>query len=168
MTEPLPQQDSVPQTQVPPEPAPSAAETPTPVAPAAPAPVPVPAAPSGAKKILIVEDERPLAHALEMKLKHEGFAPEVVANGEDALNALEHATEYSLMLLDLIMPRVDGFTVLSEMKRRGIGIPPVMVLSNLGQEEDRRKAKELGAVNYFVKSNTPISEIVSAIKQALA
>ncbi len=157
-----PEQESAAETQSSPAPdtQPSAPDT---AAPASPQPET-----AGGKKILIVEDEKPLAHALEMKLKHEGFVPEVVPNGEDALNALNNATSYSLMLLDLIMPRVDGFTVLSEMKRRGISIPPVMVLSNLGQEEDRKKAKELGAVNYFVKSNTPISEIVSAIKQTLA
>lgn len=131
-----------------------------------------PAAPSQAgtaptgKTVLIVEDEKPLSHALEMKLKNEGFVAKTVMNGEDALVLLK-AGGYDLVLLDLIMPKLDGFSVLQELKDRGTKVP-VIVLSNLGQEEDRTKAKELGAVNYFVKSNTPIAEIVTCVKTLLA
>jgi DNA-binding response OmpR family regulator len=114
---------------------------------------------------LVVEDEKPLAHALEMKLKHEGYNVKVVMNGEEAIAELKNPG-YGMMLLDLIMPRVDGFTVLNEMKSNNISMP-VIVLSNLGQEEDRKKAKELGAADYFVKSNTPIADIVTRVKALL-
>ncbi|MFA5800031.1 MAG: response regulator [Candidatus Peribacteraceae bacterium] len=117
------------------------------------------------KSVLIVEDERPLAHALEMKLKSQGYQTHIAVNGEDALAELKKGG-YHLMLLDLIMPVMDGFAVLEEMKGRKTRVP-VIVLSNLGQDEDRTKAKELGAIDYFVKSNTPIAEIIARVQSVL-
>jgi DNA-binding response OmpR family regulator len=125
---------------------------------------PEPAVKKG-KVILIVEDERPLSHALEMKLKSQGYDTQVCTNGEDALEAMEKGG-CKLVLLDLIMPVMDGFGVLEEMQKRKLKIP-VIILSNLGQEEDRNKAKTLGAIDYFVKSNTPIAEIVNRVKTVL-
>ena len=129
-----------------------------------------PAAPAGpavsnGKRILIVEDERPLSHALEMKLKNQGYDTHVVMNGSDALAEVKGG-KYDLVLLDLIMPIMDGFAVLAELKAQKIKIP-VIVLSNLGQDEDRSKTKDLGAIDYFVKSNTPIADIVARVKTAL-
>ncbi|MDD5041086.1 MAG: response regulator [Candidatus Peribacteraceae bacterium] len=117
------------------------------------------------KHILIVEDERPLAHALELKFRHEGFDTHICLDGEEAL---KEATEgkHDVILLDLIMPRMDGFTFLQEMKTRGVKTP-VVVLSNLGQDEDRARAQELGAVGYYVKSNTPIMEIIKQVESLL-
>ncbi len=117
---------------------------------------------SNGKKILIVEDEKPLSHALEMKLRNQGFETTVVTNGHDALEILSK-TKYDVVLLDLIMPVLDGFGVLGEMQNKKIKIP-VIVISNLGQAEDRAKTKALGAVDYFVKSNTPIAEIIERVK----
>ncbi len=117
------------------------------------------------KRILIVEDERPLSHALEMKLGHEGYETHVVTNGTDALEVLK-TEKYHLILLDLIMPVMDGFAVLAALKEHKNTVP-VIVLSNLGQAEDQAKTKELGAVDYFVKSNTPIADIVARVKTAL-
>lgn len=116
----------------------------------------------GGKAVLIVEDERPLAHALEMKLKNEGYATHTCMNGTDALAELEKGG-YGLVLLDLIMPVMDGFGVLTEMQQRKYNVPAI-VLSNLGQDEDRGKAKTLGAIDYFVKSNTPIAQIIQRVK----
>ena len=120
---------------------------------------------SNGKNILIVEDERPLSHALEMKLRAQGFSTKVVMNGQDALTELAIG-KYDMVLLDLIMPIMDGFGVLEEMKNKKLKVP-VIVLSNLGQDEDRTKTKALGAVDYFVKSNTPIAEILERVKSAL-
>lgn len=116
-------------------------------------------------QILIVEDERPLAHALELKFENEGFETKTCTNGVDAL---EEATKntYDMILLDLIMPQMDGFTFLEEMKAKKKKAK-VIILSNLGQDEDRIRAKELGAVGYFVKSNTPITNIIKSVKSAL-
>ncbi len=142
---------------------PTSKKAPTDPAAAAPAAAPK-AAPKG-KAILIVEDERPLSHALEMKLKSQGFNAVISMNGESALVELKKGG-YAMVLLDLIMPIMDGFAVLEEMKKQKIKIP-VIVLSNLGQDEDRAKAKDLGAIDYFVKSNTPIAEIVNRVKSVL-
>ena len=117
------------------------------------------------KMILIVEDEKPLAHALEMKLKNDGFITKTCINGSDALEEVKK-NDYAMMLLDLIMPVVDGFAVLEGMKAAKLKTP-VIVLSNLGQEEDRVKAKGLGAIDYFVKSNTPLADIIKRVKSAI-
>lgn len=117
------------------------------------------------KRILIVEDERPLAHALELKFQHEGFDTHICSDGEDALKEMTEG-KYNVILLDLIMPRMDGFTFLQEMKNRGVKTPTV-VLSNLGQDEDKTRAKALGAVGYYVKSNTPIMEIIKQVESLL-
>ena len=120
---------------------------------------------SKGKSVLIVEDERPLAHALEMKLQSQGYQTTIATNGECALVELKK-NKYALVLLDLIMPVVDGFAVLEGMKSQKIRVP-VIVLSNLGQDEDRAKAKELGAIEYYVKSNTPIAEIIARVNSAI-
>ncbi len=121
---------------------------------------------SGKKKVLIIEDERPLAHALELKLSHEGYEPAVALTGSEGLQKALTG-EYAVILLDLIMPELDGFSLLEQLQQKGIKTP-VIVLSNLGQEEDKAKAKSLGAIDYFVKANTPILEIVKRMKGAMA
>ncbi len=114
------------------------------------------------RQILIVEDERPLAHALELKLSHEGFTVHVALTGtEGAKEAL--TGKYAIILLDIIMPELDGFALLQQLKERKIKTP-VIVLSNLGQEEDKAKANDLGAKEYFVKANTPIVDIIRRVK----
>ncbi len=118
---------------------------------------------SSAKRILIVEDERPLSHALELKLTHEGYDVATAATGAAGLKAALDDGPFSLILLDLILPEMDGFAVLQALKAKK-SKTPVVVLSNLGQDEDRRKAKELGAKDYLVKSNAPLSEIVALVK----
>lgn len=117
------------------------------------------------KKILIAEDEKPIAKAMELKLNHSGFEARTVFDGDEALEALGKE-EFDLVVLDLIMPKRDGFSTLAEIKKRGIKAP-VIISSNLSQEEDLAKAKELGAVDFFIKSNTPINEIVENIKKYL-
>lgn len=115
--------------------------------------------------ILIIEDEKPLAHALELKLGHEGFVPTVALSGAKGLQ-VALAGKHDLILLDLIMPEVDGFTILQEMTTKNVKTP-VIVLSNLGQDEDRKKAEGFGVIGYFVKANTPIADIVKKVKSVL-
>ena len=117
------------------------------------------------KKILIIEDEKPMARALELKLTHEGFEAKIVFNGESALELLEKE-KFDLIVCDLVMPKVDGFKVLEALKEKKI-TTPVMVLTNLSQEEDEKRAKSLGAKEFFIKSNTPIANIVERITQLL-
>jgi DNA-binding response OmpR family regulator len=117
------------------------------------------------KSILIVEDDKPIAHALALKLTHEGFEVAAASDGEQALEMLAK-NKFDLMLMDLVMPRMDGFRLLERMKEGGY-TTPVVVTSNLSQEEDMKRSKELGAVGYIVKSNTPIVEIVAKVREIL-
>jgi len=117
------------------------------------------------KKILIAEDEKPMARALEAKLKGEGYNAKAVFNGKEAIQEIE-VGKYDLALLDLIMPEMDGFGVLGWAKKNQIKTP-IIVATNLSQEQDEKKAKELGAIDYFVKSDTPLSVIVKKVKSVL-
>ncbi len=115
------------------------------------------------KSILVVDDEKSLAQALELKLKHAGYEAKAVFNGQAAVDELR-VNHYDVVLLDLVMPTMGGFEVLETLKRENIKLP-IIVTSNLSQEEDIKKATSLGATEYFVKSNTPISDIVSQIEK---
>ena len=114
------------------------------------------------KKILIIEDEKPLARALELKLSYEGFEVQVLPNGEGAISLIEKE-KFSLVICDLIMPKVDGFQLLQMVKEKEIKTP-VIILTNLSQAEDEKRVRALGAVDFFVKSDTPLSKIVDFIK----
>ena len=117
------------------------------------------------KRILIIEDEKTLARALEIKLTLSGFEVKAVFNGEDGLSLLQKEP-FDLILLDLIMPKMDGFGVLTALKAQKIETP-VMVLSNLSQESDMKRTKEFGAKEFFIKSNTPIATIVERVIRLL-
>jgi DNA-binding response OmpR family regulator len=117
------------------------------------------------KKILVSEDEKPLAHALELKLKSAGYEVMVAENGEMALDLLKQHT-FDLVLLDLVMPKKDGFGVLTELQERG-DKTPVIVSSNLSQEEDIKRAKSMGAVDFFIKSDTALVDIVKKVNTYL-
>jgi len=114
------------------------------------------------KKILVVEDERPIAQALELKLKSEGFEPDMAYDGEEALEKMKKG-EYALVILDLVLPKLDGFAVLEAAKKENI-TTPIIVASNLSQPEDEEKAKSLGAKDFLIKSNTTIAAIVEKVK----
>ena len=117
------------------------------------------------KRVLIVEDEKPMARALGLKLAHVGFETAIASNGEEALALLEQ-TPFDRVLLDLMMPKLDGFGTLQALKDRGVKTPAV-VLSNLSQAEDEKRAKALGAKKFFVKSDTPIATIVAYVQETL-
>lgn len=121
--------------------------------------------PSGKKKILIIEDEKPLAHALELKMTHEGYETTVASTGRQGLEEASTG-KYDLILLDLILPEIDGFAILEALKEKKLK-PVIVVLSNLGQDEDRKKAEEFGVKNYLVKSNVPLADIVKVVKASI-
>jgi DNA-binding response OmpR family regulator len=118
-----------------------------------------------AKNILIAEDEKPMAKALELKLTKEGFNVSVAYDGEEALNLIAKK-KFDLMLLDIMMPKVDGFSVLTKLNEEKLKLP-VIVSSNLSQVEDIERAKSLGAVDFLVKSNVTLAEIIQKIKAIL-
>jgi DNA-binding response OmpR family regulator len=119
------------------------------------------------KHILIVEDEHAIAKALQLKMQHSGFSVETAVNGQEALALCEKKKNaFDLILLDLIMPIMNGFDFLAALKEKGIHIP-VIVSSNLSQEEDMKRAKELGAADYYVKSEIPIADVVTRVQKTL-
>lgn len=115
------------------------------------------------KKILIAEDEKPMAQVLKLKLTQAGFVVKTVGDGEEALNELGKEP-YHLLLLDLLMPVVDGWTVLSKVKGKNIKI---IVISNLNQQEDIVKAKNLGAIDFWVKSDISLTSVVDKVAEIL-
>ena len=117
------------------------------------------------KKILIIEDEKPLARALELKLTFSGFEVKTLYSGEDLLATLEKE-DFDLIICDLVMPKVDGFQALKLLKENGIKTS-VIILTNLSQEEDEKRALDLGAAGFFIKSNTPISTVVKKVQEIL-
>lgn len=117
------------------------------------------------KRILIIEDEKPLSHALDLKLSHEGFEVIATDSGEAGLDFLSKES-FDLVLTDLIIPGLDGFKVLETIQQKKMKIP-VIVMTNLNQEEDKTRAFDLGATGFFVKSNSTISEIVESVKKTI-
>ncbi|MCD4694163.1 response regulator [bacterium] len=117
------------------------------------------------KKILIVEDERPMAKALELKLNKSGFLAKAVGNGQEAVNLLKKE-KFDLVITDLVMPKMDGFGLLEYIKKNKIKIK-VIVASNLSQDDDVVRAKKLGASDFLVKSNIPITKVVERVKNIL-
>jgi len=114
--------------------------------------------------ILVAEDDKLYAKVYQNKLTKEGYQVTVVNNGNDAIKKASEIKP-SLILLDLIMPEMDGFEVLKRMKSNPeTKSIHVLVMSNLGQDTDIAKAKDLGAEDYFVKSNVSITELMEKIK----
>ncbi len=115
--------------------------------------------------ILVAEDERPLAKALALKLADAGFKVRIVTDGLQAIDALK-LESFSLVLMDLVMPKVDGFGILEYIRNSQLKVP-VVVLSNLSQQETRDRVFRMGAVDYYVKADIELSEIVERVKKLL-
>ncbi|MDP1689137.1 MAG: response regulator [bacterium] len=115
------------------------------------------------KKLLLVEDDPFLSSLLKARLAKEGFVVAYAADGEEALELLRKEKP-DLVLLDLILPKKSGFEVLEIMRDdpRLVKLP-VMIVSNLGQESDIARGKELGAVAYFIKAKTSIDVLAKEI-----
>lgn len=118
-------------------------------------------------KVLIVEDDSFIVDMYTTKLELEGFQ---VVSAEDGLKGLEVAKREkpTIILLDILMPKMDGFAYLEAAKKDPeIKDIPVLLLTNLGQKEDVQKGYELGAVGYLIKAHFMPSEVVEKIKQIL-
>ena len=124
-------------------------------------------APSGRKKILLVEDDEGLAQVKTTRLDVEGFEVRRVPNGEDALaSALEFKP--NLIILDVMMPKVSGFDGLAILRNTPeTANIKVIILTALSQESDRKKAEEMGVDDYLVKSQVVIADVVERVKLQL-
>jgi len=117
--------------------------------------------------VLIVEDEDFLIRALEDNLVAEGYTVDIAKNGAEAVEKIGKKKP-DLVLLDILMPQKDGFFVLEEIKKNPEWkLIPVIVLSNLGEDTIIKRALEMGADDYFVKSQHPIQEVIEKVKDYL-
>jgi len=120
-----------------------------------------------AKKILIVEDESSLQNAMKEFLLAEGFEAVCASDGEVAIKMAKGEIP-DLILLDIVLPKKDGFEVLAELKSdTKMEKIPIILLTNLESAEDVDKAFALGVSTYLVKSNYKLEEIVEKIKETL-
>lgn len=120
-----------------------------------------------AKKILIIEDDRFLRELISRKLSDDGFDAVGAADGEEGIKKVKEEKP-DLILLDLILPSIDGFEVLSRIKKdESVKSIPVIILSNLGQKEEVEKGLKMGAVDYLIKAHFTPGEIVEKVKNNL-
>ena len=121
------------------------------------------------KWVLIVEDDVFINKAYEAKFKSEDVRVIFALDGEEALATLkESANLPMLVLLDLMLPKKNGFEVLEEIKADArMKKIPVVILTNLGQESDAKRALDLGAAEYMVRADTKIADIVEKAKSYL-
>jgi len=118
------------------------------------------------KKILFIEDESALQKTFGEVLKQEGYEMIPALDGEIGLR-LAKSEKPDLILLDLILPRINGFEVLKQLKiNEGTKEIPIIILTNLEKAEDIQKALELGAATYLVKANYTLTEVVEKVKKA--
>lgn len=123
------------------------------------------------KNILLIEDDPFLIDIYTTKLKESGFSVEVANDGEKGLNKLTDES-FDLLLLDIVLPRVDGWEILEKIKDLKANFShleglKIVVLSNLGQKEEVEKGIGLGATKYLIKAHYTPSEVVAEIEQLL-
>lgn len=118
-------------------------------------------------KILIIEDDKFLRKVIKKKFSKEGYEIIEAIDGEIGLNIAKEE-KVDLILLDLVLPELDGFEVLDKLKSdpKSSRIP-VIILSNLGDKDDVKKGLEKGAVDYLIKSNFDPSEIFKRVEAIL-
>lgn len=118
-------------------------------------------------KILIVEDDRYISKMYQLKLSLEGYNVEVAENGREGVEKVKEFLP-DVVLLDILMPELDGFDVLKiikeDPKTKDI---PVLIMSNLGQEDHVQKGMKLGAVGYIVKSQYTPAKVVEKVKSLI-
>ena len=117
-------------------------------------------------RVLIVEDDVFLSDICSHQLTAEGMEVEVAFNGIEGMKAITKQRP-DIMILDLIMPGVSGFDLLEKISNKGRLDFPVITLTNLGQDEDRKRVKTLGCEIYLVKTSVSIDEVVAYVKKQL-
>lgn len=119
------------------------------------------------KKILLIEDDANLIRSLTDFIKKEGFEIISAMNGEEGIKKAG-ITNPDLILLDIILPKKNGFTVLEALKKdENLKNIPVVILTNLEEEKDIEKALSLGAYTYLVKANYSLDDILKKVREIL-
>lgn len=120
------------------------------------------------KKILIAEDDKFLQNVYSVKFTKAGYKVFMASNGNEALKLIEQNAP-DLILLDLVMPGKDGFSFLEDYSKNSkMNKIPVIVTSNLGQQEDIDKALKLGAKDYVIKSDMALSGLLEKVANILS
>ena len=115
-------------------------------------------------KVLIIEDDRFLSSAYRFAFENEKLEVQIAYDGQEGIDMIA-SFKPDCIVLDLIMPKVDGYQVLEHLHTTpALASIPVIVASNLGQETEIKKAMELGAKAFITKSQTPITEVISQVK----
>ncbi len=120
------------------------------------------------KSVLLIEDDPLLIDIYTAKFKDAGFLTEVATDGENGLKKLKDK-KFDCLLLDIVLPQIDGWRVLRELKRNNEKTKnlKIIILSNLGQREEVEKGMRMGAAKYLIKSRYTPSEVVEEIKKVL-
>ncbi|MFA6515259.1 MAG: response regulator [Candidatus Paceibacterota bacterium] len=119
------------------------------------------------KKVLIIEDDSFLQGLEASKIEKEGYSIITASSGEEAMKKI-YEPGIDIVLLDLILPNFDGFEILKKIKEvEELKNIPVIVFSNLSEEKSIKKSKELGAIDFMVKSNFTLDELVKHINTIL-
>lgn len=119
-------------------------------------------------KVFIVDDDKFLLDMYSVKFTQQGLDVEIGVGGEDALAKLRDGLKPDVILLDLVMPGIDGFEVLETINKERLGGSPIVViLSNQGQESDIKRANELGAAGYIVKASAIPSEVLEQVMKII-
>jgi DNA-binding response OmpR family regulator len=122
----------------------------------------------GAPTILLVEDDRLLRKAAESALRQRGFRVLTATNGDEALRTVS-AEIPALVLLDLVMPGLQGHQVLKTLKNNpATAAVPVVILTNLGQDSDVKAALDAGAAAYAIKSDLALEDLIVLVRKVLA
>ncbi len=118
-------------------------------------------------KILLIEDDPMIVEMYKMRLEEEGYQVLVTEKGSEAIELAKNEKPI-LIILDIILPETDGFSILENFKREfQIKNIPVLVLTNLGQESDKFKGIQRGADKYFVKSRHTPAEVVAEVRKLI-
>lgn len=120
------------------------------------------------KRLLVVEDDTFLRDLLAQRLNKETYEVLYAVDGEAALETLRDKKP-QLILLDILLPGLNGFDILEKIRAdKNLSDIKVLILSNLDQPSDRKRGEELGAIDYIIKSNSTIEEIVARVREHLA
>jgi len=118
-------------------------------------------------KVLLIEDDKMIIDMYNLKFTQEGYEVFKAENGKDGVEMAKE-TKPDIILLDIILPKMDGFSVLKKLKADDdTKNVPVVLLTNLGQDGDVKKGLELGAIDYLIKANYTPAQVVEKVKSLL-
>ncbi|MFA6185561.1 MAG: response regulator [Candidatus Shapirobacteria bacterium] len=120
------------------------------------------------KTILIIEDDNFLQGLEATKLKKEGYEILTASNSVEAFKIIDGKVKFDLILLDLLLPEVDGFMILEKIRQNKEFLTiPVIVFSNLSEEKDIKRATKLGISEFMIKSNFTLDELAKKVKELI-